>query len=327
MTDHPKIPVVDLGWDGFDRLVGEFRDRLDQILGTARRHYTSPVLWLGDRLAQRWAARAGMPYLDEYAAVARATGRSGAWLLNFSYEWGCTAAIAVEPSGAPRLLRTMDWQLPSLGRTLLAIRSQGSAGDWINLGWPGFVGAVQGLAPGRFAASINQPPALDTGFGPFGDWLASKRSIWRTGTIPPVLLLRAVFDTARTFAEARSRLITTPICAPAIYTLVGVRAGESVIIERTPDAAEVHDGAGAVSNHWLSSGLSGRARSRWTVERLGAMRAHLAARSAATPPFAWLTHPILNDTTRLALEAVPATGELLARGYEPEGPATECLVL
>ena len=327
MNPRPDIPVVDLGSAGLDRLVEVFRDRLDLIVQSARNHYTGPVVWLGDRLARRWAARSDVTYRHEYAAVAAALGRSGAWLLNFSYEFGCTSAAVAEPSGAPRLLRAMDWTMPSLGRTLLAVRCRGAAGPWVNLAWPGFVGVIQALAPGRFAAAINQPPYPDSGLGQLGDWVAGKRQIWRNGLMPPALLLRTVFDSCRSYAEARARLIDSPICTGALFSLVGVAPGEAVLIERTPRGAVVHDGFGAVSNHWLTPGLPGRSRSRWTVERLAAMSAYQAARRPGAACFDWLKHPILNDTTRLALEAVPATGELVAQGYEADGPATAVLAL
>jgi hypothetical protein len=333
MTGHAgipraEIPVVDLGTGGFSHLVGDFRDRLDLILQAARRQYTSPVLWLGDRLSQEWAARADLPYLDEYAAVAAAIGQPGAWLLNFSYEWGCTAAIVPDaPSGGGRLLRTMDWQMPTLGRTLMAIRRQGTAGPWISLGWPGFVGTVQAVARGRFAAAINQAPDPESGFGRWGDWVAGKVAIWRNDLIPPALLLRSVFDECRTFAQARTRLVETPICIGAFFTLVGATAGESVVIERTRRGAVVHDGLGAIANHWLSPGISGQSRSCCTVERLAAIRHHQTVRTPEAPLFSWLVPPILNNTTRVALEAVPATGALWVRGYEPEGQVTQTAAL
>ena len=319
-----EIPVVDLGADGLDRLVEAFRDRLDMILQAARHQYTRPVLWLGDRLSQEWAARADLPYLDEYAAVAAAVGQPGAWLLNFSYEWGCTAAIVFDaPSGGGRLLRTMDWQMPTLGRTLMAIRRQGAAGSWVTLGWPGFVGTVQAVARGRFAAAINQAPDLESGFGRWGDWMAGKVAIWRNDLIPPALLLRSVFDECRTFAQARTRLIETPICIGAFFTLVGAAAGESVVIERTCRGAVAHDRPGAITNHWLSPGISSQSRSCCTIERLAAIRRHQAVRTPEAPLFSWLVPPILNNTTRVALEAVPATGALWVRGYEPEGQVTQ----
>ncbi len=323
----PDIPVVDLGEGGSDRLARAFPERLTLILATARRCYGQPVLWLGDRVARRWAARAGLACRDECAAVAAAVGVSGTWMLNFSYEWGCTSAVVAEPDGAPRLLRTMDWQMPSLGRTLLAVRNRGAAGSWLNLTWPGFVGTIQGLAPGRFAASLNQAPDPDSGCGRLGDWVAGKLAIWRNGLTPPSLLLRRVFETCADFAEARARLAETPVCAGAFYTVVGVRPGEAAVIERTPRGAVVHDGMAAVSNHWLSEGLPGRSRSYQTQERLAAIRKHQAVRRPGAAPFCWLAPPILNQTTRLALEAVPATGELRVQGFEPDGPATAVLAL
>lgn len=328
MTGLPTIPLVELGCSGGDHLARAFPERLKLILDTARRSYSQPLLWLGDHVAKRWAVRAGIACHEEYAAVAVVAGVSGVWMLNFSYEWGCTAAAASEPDGTPRLLRTMDWRMPSLGRTLLAVRSRGEAGAWINLTWPGYVGAVQGLAPGRFAASLNQAPDPDSGFGVLGDWIAGKLAIWHNALTPPALLLRRVFDTAATFAEACARLAETPVCAPAFYTVVGTRPGEAAIIERTARDAVVHRrGVPAVSNHWLTPGMPGRSRSFLTRERLTAIRGHLAARPPGAAPFSWLEHPILNPTTRLALEAVPATGELRVQGFEPDGPATGILVL
>ena len=35
---------------------------------------------------------------------------------------------------------------------------QGPAGEFFNITWPGFVGALTAMAPWRFAAAINQAP-------------------------------------------------------------------------------------------------------------------------------------------------------------------------
>jgi hypothetical protein len=58
---------------------------------------------------------------------------------------------------------------------------------------------------------------------------------WGIRSIPPDHLLRAVFETCKTFAEAKHQLETTPIARPAIYTLVGCDQGERCVIERTQD--------------------------------------------------------------------------------------------
>ena len=56
---------------------------------------------------------------------------------------------------------------------------------------------------------------------------------WGIRSIPPDHLLREVFETCKTFGEARHRLETTPIARPAIFVLAGCRPGERCVIERT----------------------------------------------------------------------------------------------
>ena len=57
-----------------------------------------------------------------------------------------------------------------------------------------------------------------------------------------------------------------------------------------------------------------------------------SARLAETLPQAgggldWLAPPVLNELTRLALRAEPASGRLWVQGYEAYGPATAVLEL
>ena len=93
----------------------------------------------------------------DVAAIAAALGFPGIWFLNGSYEWGCTAA-ARDEDGAPWLARTLDWPYPGLGRHLEVARMRGTAGEFFNVTWPGYVGVLTASAPGRFAAAINQAP-------------------------------------------------------------------------------------------------------------------------------------------------------------------------
>ena len=113
-----------------------------------------PVL---DRLARRWLTRSRSPYVADIAAIAAALGFPGIWLLNGSYQWGCTA-LAREEGGAPWLARTLDWPFPGLGRHAEVAHMRGPAGDFFSVTWPGYVGVLTAMAPGRFAASINQAP-------------------------------------------------------------------------------------------------------------------------------------------------------------------------
>jgi hypothetical protein len=141
-------------------------------------------------VAQRWLVRAENPYLDEIEAIAALIGRSGAYALNTSYEWCCTCGVGDDIDGGVRLLRVLDWRQPGLGRALVVVWQRGPAGDFANITWPGFVGVVTAMAPGRFAVALNQPPMMSWGLTPPLDWLVGRVGVWRSRALPPVHLLR-----------------------------------------------------------------------------------------------------------------------------------------
>ena len=85
------------------------------------------VPWM-DRLARTWLVRSGSPYIADIEAIAVALKFPGIWLLNGSYQWGCTA-LAREEGGAPWLARTLDWPFPGLGRHAEVAHMRGPAGD------------------------------------------------------------------------------------------------------------------------------------------------------------------------------------------------------
>lgn len=283
-----------------------------------------------DAVASRWLAEAGSPYRDELIRIAEGTGVDGVHLLNASYEWGCTALAAPAPGGgSARLLRTLDWPFHGLGRSVQLLRQTGPAGDFAHLSWPGAVGLLTGMAPGRFAASINQPPirrrapvdsaTLDAGFAAYDAWR-------RRGAVPALHLLRRVFETAPDYASARRALEATPIAAPAIFTLVGVRAEETCVIERDVATHVTREGVASAANAWRYASFPGD----WRAGPASELALDSAERSALIeswaaregPPFAWVTAPVLSSLTRLAVEADPAAGTLRALGYE-EAPGEE----
>src|SRR5712691_10633266 len=154
------IPVVDVREGGAVRHAVDARAR-------ARALRDDCVTWLPrgarmllpamDALTRRWLQRSHSPYVMDLEAIAVALGFPGIWFLNGTYQWGCTA-VARDEDGVPWLARTLDWPFPGLGRHIEFARMRGPAGEFVNVTWPGYAGALTALAPGRFAAAINQAP-------------------------------------------------------------------------------------------------------------------------------------------------------------------------
>jgi hypothetical protein len=329
----PPIPIVDLRDSGLVRYATEGHARTralrDECVGWLPR-MASGLLPAMDSMTRRWLRRSPSPYVAEVGAIAGALGFSGIWFLNGCYQWGCTT-LACEQGGSPWLVRTLDWPFPGLGRRMEVARMRGAAGDFDNVTWPGYVGVLTASAPGRFAACINQAPMRRRTLRPWLRLCDMALNAWQTWGIratPPDHLLREVFETCSTFGQAKHRLETTPIARPAIYILTGCQPGERCVIERTQDGCVSRDTDTVAANDWLQSQPSWEARVGAEVlftrtfdeaaENSRTRRDQLVA--AGIGPFAggfdWVTPPVLNSQTRLAVEMCPATGVLRAIGYE-----------
>jgi hypothetical protein len=321
----PAIPVYDLGSADAVELVRRARPQARALIDLGRRQFTALGLAVADRQGRRWLWRNRNPYAGQIDAIAVELGRRGAHALNLSYEWACTSGVAPDPDGSgARLLRSLDWPFDGLGRHLVVARHDSPAGGWLNITWPGLVGVYTGVAHGRFAAAINQPP-LRHHFGPLAaDWVTERVLFWRSRAMPPAHLLRQVFETCTTFEEARRMLANTPICLPAIFTLSGTAPEEGCVIERTETAAETHRAPIAVANDWLSTGFGrGCARGYDSGTRRALMHQFLGTPEA----LGWVVPPIANSYTRLVAVMNAATGRLVLQGWEADGPATRVLRL
>jgi acid ceramidase len=169
---------------------------------------------------------------EEIASIARMVGRPESEVLlgNLYYEAfrqliGCTAFACDTPDG-PIHARNLDWWAEDriLARLTCVVRVQGApAGPYELVSWPGFIGALSGLAPGRFSISLNAV-------------ISSERP---TLASPVVLLIRHALETCGTFGEAVSLLERSPIAADCLLLLTGTKSGEMAVIERTSTRAAV----------------------------------------------------------------------------------------
>ena len=323
-TALPEIPVYEVGprfgIDTVDK-VGQLGHKL---LDAATAGVSTTEIRIGDTISRAWLEKHRSPYLDEIREIADRVGRPGAYYFNVHYEWGCTTAAKPMENDAV-LVRTLDWETNGLGRHVVAAQIAGPAGSYVALTWPGYTGVLQAMAPGRFAAAINQAPRpVVTGLRSV-DWVLDKIGVWRSPHLTPAHLLRRVFEQARTFGEAKEMLTKHPICTSVLYTLAGVNSTERCVIERKETEFRVIEGAATTANDWQSvdwqhkriPGIDSEAR-QWQLS---------SEKLSLENPFAWLRPPVLNDSTRLAVVADPAKGWLAAQGFESDGPATQTLVM
>ena len=320
----PPIPLHDLGRDWPERLFDLEFARAKRLLASGSGHFPGFAVKQVDRLSRSWLERGGNPYLAEIDTMSQKLTASGVYFLNINYEWGCTSSVSPAAEGGNLLRRVLDWPLDSLGAEIVAARCASPAGQWINLTWPGFTGSIQGLAPGRFSAAIHQAPMpRRTPIMPL-DWAMNRRRVWHSRALPPAHLLRQVFETCETYADAKRMLSETELALPSIFLLSGLLPDEGCVIERSPTEAFLRESPASAANHWQSQSARASARGQFSQERSVAIQEAKIQEPKMPEPsetggptaFNWLKPPILNDDTRLVLTANAASGELFAQGFE-----------
>lgn len=319
----PAIPVIDVGPDFPMETLERELPRAHRLLDAATRIVPAKALTSLDRVSRRWLARWENSHLPEIDRIARTLQRPGAYFLSVNYEWGCTCRVAPAPDrGSARLVRVLDWRTDGLGRNVLAARVAGRAGPFVTLTWPGYTGVLQGVAPGRFAAALNQAPMRKAVGYYYIDWAANRRRVWQMPHGTPAHLLRTAFERAESFREAKRILSETPISSPAIFSLAGTEPDDLCVIERQETEARIHEGAQIAANHWQTIGWSGHARGNDSAGRACQMARVPTDFDARLP---WLKEPVLNPRTRLVMIADAKSGRFLAQGYEADGAATAVL--
>jgi hypothetical protein len=178
-------------------------------------------------LAYLLAIRTGNRFGREFKAGARLINGDprDIALANLSYDLvvgalGCSTLVLPTPDG-PILARNMDWwpEQP-LARASYVIRCvEGGTWKFSSAGFPGAVGIVSGLSSRGFAVILNAVISPD----PF----------CKTG-YPVLLHLRRVVEDAADFNDALAMLSKQRLTTSALFTLVGTKNEERVVIERAP---------------------------------------------------------------------------------------------
>lgn len=333
----PVIPVIDIRNSGPPFHARQSAARARALRDCCLRFFPRaalPLIPALDWLSQRALKRSCSPYFAEIAEIAAALDFSGIWMLNASYQWGCTAR-ACEQDGVPWLIRTLDWPFAGLGRHTELARMRGASGDFVNVTWPGYVGVLTAVAPGRFAAALNQAPmrrrTRHRWLRPYDYAANAFGAAASTGRVPPDQLLRRAFEACEDFTAARRLLEATPVARPVIYTLVGCAPRECCVIERTETDFVTREDDTCAANDWspCRPGWEGRiGMRRFLVSSFADAAGHSRARreclaswagSLSAAAFDWVREPVLNPYTRLAIAMSPARGFLRVTGYDVVG--------
>jgi hypothetical protein len=212
----------------------------------------------------------GAPLAAELDGVAAVLGapRAEVLLANLAYDLaavarlegpGCSTLVADGRPG-PLHARNLDWRFPGelLRRHLHAFSVRGApAGPYVLIGWPGLVGALTAVAPGRFSVSVNFVRLRGEHVGRLVARLAR-------GALPVPWAVRDALDHARNYDEAVARLSAAPLLAPAILAIAGATRGEGCVVERSASGFAIRPldlesrGAVCATNHYLAPGLAGR---------------------------------------------------------------------
>lgn len=317
----PRIPVL----SGPKNAVDIAMHKPGMTAGMIQDFFGSLPKWKAgfmDRKAQQWLERTNAPYKEEVQKIADETGIENLHLLNLRYEWGCTTAVigGEQQDEGPVMYRSMDWPPDGMGNKVILARHETEQGAYWNIAYPGYVGVVQGVAPGRFAVAINQAPIPYKGLSRFGDRSLDMVRMWQSDDVQPTILLRQVFEQCANYKQAVDMLASKPLCISAIFSVTGIDKNEQCIIERQRTDAVVHEGTGCIGNHWLPGKWRGREQNATSYERVVRMNDNL---SLDKRDFKWLVPPVLNDETRLAFEANAKTGHLVVQGWEGVEPATQ----
>lgn len=334
------IPFVDLRDKTAVDLTRAYPDKARALIAASRRSFgfasylaSGMVLMVLERKSRKWLQKTQNPYTNEIEHFADVVRARGVFTLNLAYEWGCTSG-AYAMGETVSLLRVLDWPFPAMGNHIIVTLQSSKAGEYYNVTWPALSGVYNALAPGRFACAINQAPMRKHGLGFAGDWLKNRMIMGKQKALPPSHLLRQVFERAANYAEAKHMLSTIPIAGPAIFILTGLNVREACIIERLEELAEVQDihtsysisAANEFHSPFAKYGKGFRPREIDSAGRYQ-QSTTISRADMQKSDFSWLRSPIINENTRLVMQADAATGTLRVQGYEGSSAVTELFAL
>ena len=253
--------VVDLKREGAERWREIIQAELTvakRLLTAALEEFPAAAKWTSGAFGVAFRQWQG-PYIAELEAWAKALEVSFGEIamVNCGYEYshlsdaftvalgklrkgifGCTAAVLRIADDETVHVRNLDWPIQGMGPSTRVFEFIGGDHPFSVVGFPGFVGALSGMVPGEYSATINWAPPRQL---PSFDYA-------------PAFLLRETFQTCRTYQAAMEKLKSTPLSADVFFTVCGKDDG--CVIERAQHSASLRPlkkGFVAQTNHRADS--------------------------------------------------------------------------
>lgn len=228
---------------------------------------------------------------------------------------GCSAGVKwIENVGLVHV-RTLDWNVEGMGEATRLFNFHKDNRRFTVVGMPGLVGALSGMVPGGFSATINWAPPATNPFFYFG----------------PLFQLRHVLETCDTYKQAVDLLTTTRFSTSVFFTVCGVQREEACVIEYIKTSAwggrqcrmrRIENSPITQSNHYQHPDFAGyngavdtkRSALLSTSRERAATLSDLLAGARAKSPGDLLSvlnvYPVENDETRQKMIFCPARGEV-----------------
>jgi len=163
--------------------------------------------------------------------------------MNGTSPTACSAAVYHNKSGAPSMIRYMDWAVPKgIGRyTVQVDYVRDGVHAYSSLGFAGFLGVITAMSP-SWALAFNQAPAARV-----------RKSILGS---PATYAARQACDASETFQDLKQEISTVRAFTPFLALLCGDKKGQVARIERPmhgrATVAKPNDGRPLpLTNHYI----------------------------------------------------------------------------
>eukprot|EP01050_Picozoa_sp_SAG11_P017571 SAG11_NODE_2548_length_3231_cov_14.685504_3_plen_436_part_00 len=176
-------------------------------------------------------------------------------LVNYLYELKakCSSFVVSRTDGRPLHARTLDWPgCAVLSACTVRLRVlRGGRLLYEAVSWPGYLGVLTAVVPGRFSVSVNfrederAAASMAAGGAPGSLTDMARRSTAMLGAFARRgrsvgFAVRALLEGAepRTFEQAVEELRRVELVAPVYFILAGVRRDEGAVLVRAPQRSD-----------------------------------------------------------------------------------------